>query len=148
MILDDLRNLKRYRAVLPALEKIEAFLAEMPLAARANGRHELDGDRLYVNIGDCTGKGRSGARLEIHRRYADVQIALDNRDVIGWKPLQDCRQPAAAYDASSDIGFFGDASDAWFDLVPGQFSILFPEDAHAPLAAEGPVRKAIFKVML
>ncbi len=148
MILDDQRNMSRYQAVLPALAKIKAFLAEQPLASRAAGRHELDGDRLYVNIGDCSGKGREAARLEIHRRYVDVQIAFENCDVIGWKPLQECSQTTADYDAASDIGFFGDASNAWFDLVPGQFAILFPEDAHAPLAGTGPVRKAIFKVML
>ena len=148
MILDDIRNLKRYVPVLPALAKVEAFLAEMPLASRANGRHELDGGRLYVNVGDCEGRGREAASLEVHRRYVDVQIAITNQDVIGWLPIQDCSKIKADYDEKSDIAFFADAPSAWFDLTPGLFTVLFPEDAHAPLAGAGAVRKAVFKIQV
>ncbi|MBR2398905.1 MAG: YhcH/YjgK/YiaL family protein, partial [Alistipes sp.] len=30
----------------------------------------------------------------------------------------------------------------------GQFSILFPEDGHAPMLGEGHVKKCIFKIAL
>ena len=148
MILDDIRNLERYVAVLPALAKVERFLAEMPLAARPLGRHELDGTRLYVNIEECTGRGREASPLEVHRRYVDVQFAINNRDVMGWRPLQECACIKAAYDDKRDIGFFADAAVVWYDLTPGLFTILFPEDAHAPLAGTGSVRKAVFKIQI
>ena len=148
MILDDIRHLKRYVPALPALARVEAFLAEMPLAARPLGRHELDGTRLYVNIEECAGRGREASPLEVHRRYVDVQIAINHRDVMGWRPLPECAAVKAAYDAARDIGFFADAPVVWYDLTPGLFTVLFPEDAHAPLAGSGLVRKAVFKIQI
>ena len=148
MILDDIRNLKQYVPALPALAKVEAFLAEMPLAARELGRYELDGTRLYVSIEACNGRGREASPLEAHRRYVDVQLAINNQEVMGWRPLQECSTVKTAYDDQRDFGFFADAPSVWYDLTPGLFTILFPGDAHAPLAGSGPVRKAVFKIQI
>ena len=148
MILDDIRNLKRYVPALPALATVEAFLTEMPLMARDLGRYELDGPRLYVSIEECTGRGREASPLEIHRRYVDVQLAINNHEVMGWRPLHTCTAVKTAYNDQRDIGFFADAPVTWYELTPGLFTILFPEDAHAPLAGKGPVRKAVFKIQI
>jgi beta-galactosidase beta subunit len=31
-------------------------------------------------------------------------------------------------------------------VAPGSFGIFFPEDAHAPAAADGPIHKVVLKV--
>ena len=45
-----------------------------------------------------------------------------------------------------DIQFFDDVPQTYYTLCPGQFTVLFPEDGHAPMVGEGIVRKIIFKV--
>ena len=37
-------------------------------------------------------------------------------------------------------------AQTFYTLRPGQFTILFPEDGHAPMIGEGDVRKIIVKV--
>ena len=146
MILDTLPNADRYAALHPAFARAFAFLRENDLAALATGRHVIDGDRLYVSIDEREGRGHDGARLEFHRRYIDIQLVIAGAEEMGWRALADCRAPSGPFAAEKDIGFYDDRPDTWLAVPPGHFTIFFPEDAHAPLAAAGPVRKAIVKV--
>ena len=92
------------------------------------------------------GKGPTGTKLEAHRRYIDIQYSISGADVIGWKQLSTCRDPEQAYDDKSDCQLFRDAPDSWVAVPSGSFGIFFPEDAHAPAAADGPIHKIVLKV--
>ena len=150
MILDTLRQSGRYTALHPAFARAFEFLAGADWAALAPGaasvRHVIDGDRMYVAIDQKDGRGRDGARLEAHRRYIDIQVTIDGAEEIGWRPLAGCRQPADTFNDANDIGFFDDRPETWVSVPPGSFAIFFPDDAHAPLAGHGPVKKAIVKI--
>ncbi|MFA4944011.1 MAG: YhcH/YjgK/YiaL family protein [Lentisphaeria bacterium] len=148
MILDSLACLSSYRLLHPAIARVEEFLARQPLAALPDGRHEIEGAALYVGINVEPGRGEAGAVLEAHRRYVDIQVVLAGAERIGWRPLAECRELRFDYDPQRDILFYEDRPAAWFDLEPGQFALFLPTDAHAPLAAAGPVRKAVFKLAL
>jgi len=87
MILDTLINSARYAGMHPGFARAFAFLAATDLAALPPGRHEIDGDRIYVSIDHKDGRGEDGARLEAHRRYIDIQYTIDGNELIGWMPL-------------------------------------------------------------
>ena len=55
-------------------------------------------------------------------------------------------QAAGRIRCGKDIQFFDDEPQTFYTLRPGQFTILFPEDGHAPMIGEGDVRKIIVKV--
>ena len=146
MILDDFSRRDRYHALHPGLAEAFAFAAAHDLAILSPGRHTIDGDRLFVSIDHVAGRGRAGARLESHRRYIDIQLTIDGHEEIGWRALADCRAPSPPFDQTRDIGFYDDVPESWLAVPAGKFAIFFPDDAHAPLAGIGPLRKAIFKV--
>jgi biofilm protein TabA len=155
MILDTLSQHLRYRTLHPAFARAFDFLTQANWDELISGavtterhsvRHHIDGERMYVSIDHVEGRGREGARLEAHRHYIDIQLTIEGHEEIGWKPLRDCAQPAAAYDAAKDVGFFGDRPESWLSLPAGHFAIFFPEDAHAPLAGRGTLKKAIVKI--
>ena len=152
MILDTLGRSGRYTALHPAFARAFAFVANADWSALAPGpvsvRHVIDGDRMYVSIDEKDGRGRERARLEAHRRYIDIQITIDGAEEIGWRPLADCHRPAGPFDHAKDIVFFDDRPDTWLSVPPGTFAIFFPEDAHAPLAGRGVLRKAIVKIAI
>ena len=148
MILDSLERLERHQSLLEGIATVSEFLRTHRLEALPPGRHPVAGEWLWVGISDEQGRGREGAVLEAHRRFADVQVALGPGEGIGWKPLARCRHVKAEYDPQRDLEFFTDAPDLWFDLPPGVFALFLPEDAHAPLAGAGPVRKAVFKIRI
>jgi YhcH/YjgK/YiaL family protein len=160
MILDHLDNADRYAALHPGFARGFDFLRNAMTAVPSPGRHELDGQRLFVMVADEQAKGRAAAKLEVHRRYIDIQMILPSSSTtaksertsaieqIGWRPLKDCKDPESPFDESRDIRFFHDRPETWLVLPFGVFAIFYPEDAHAPLAGDSPLRKAIVKIAL
>jgi len=146
MIIDTLERAHRYSQLHPLFAPAFAFLVSTDLKALTSGRRELDGQRLIASIDHVTGLGRDRARLEAHRRYIDIQVAFEGWDEIGWRPLGACQQVDEIYDETRDVGFWKDPPDSWIVLPLGRFAIFFPEDAHAPLAGIGAVRKAVMKI--
>lgn len=148
MVFDALAQSSRYDRLHQAFPRAFEFLTRTDLTSLAPGRHAIDGDRLFVLIDHTAGRGREAARLEAHRSHIDIQLTLDGREEIGWRALADCGRPAGPFDAAEDIGFFEDRPDTWLVVPRGHFAIFFPADAHAPLAGQGGVRKAVMKVRI
>jgi YhcH/YjgK/YiaL family protein len=146
VILDTLTHAARYAGMHPGFARAFEFLATADLPALAPGRHVIDGDRIYVSIDHKDGRGEDGARLEVHRRYIDIQYTFDGDELIGWMPLARCASPDGAFDETKDVGFFADRPSTWVSVPPGSFTIFFPHDAHAPLAGRGRLKKAIVKI--
>ena len=148
MILDRLENAARYAGMYPGFAAAFKFLREAKAAELPPGKIELDGRRLHVSVDHKVGRGRTGTKLEAHRKYIDIQYTFEGEEEIGWKPAAECKQPTAAYDEKKDIGVFADAAETWVAVPQGSFAIFFPEDAHAPLAgAKGlGVKKLVVKV--
>jgi biofilm protein TabA len=148
MILDTLARSGRYATLHSAFSRAFDLLAKGDVRNLEPGRHEIEGDRMYISIDHREGRGREGARLEAHRRYLDIQFTIDGCDEIGWMPLDECRQATGAFDPSKDIQFFSDPPRTWVAVPPGHFAIFFPEDAHAPLGGRGLLKKAIVKIAI
>jgi biofilm protein TabA len=146
VILDVLSESERYAGLHPRFAQAFQFLARADLAALPPGRHNLDGDFLYVSIDQSEGRSHEGAHLEAHRRYIDVQFTIEGHEEIGWLPLSLCRTPADSFDVTRDIIFFEDRPSTWLAVPPGRFAIFFPQDAHAPLGGQGLLKKAIAKI--
>lgn len=146
MVLDRIDESGRYAHLHPSFERAFEFLRVTDLAALAPGRHEIAGDTIYLSVDHIDGRGRDGARLEVHRQHIDIQLTIDGEEQIGWRPLAECHQADGEFDLVRDIGFYADRPGTWLVVPPRTFAIFFPEDAHAPLAGSGRVKKAIVKV--
>lgn len=145
MIMDSLERGAAYAALHPRFAKAFAFLRETDLAALADGRYELDGEKLFVLVMTAEGRGQAAAKFEVHRRYIDIQAVVDGEDLMGWSPLAACTAPLG-FDESKDAGFYSDAPASWVSVPRGCFALFLPDDAHAPLAGAGKVKKAVVKV--
>jgi YhcH/YjgK/YiaL family protein len=146
MIMARLDEADRYASLHPGLAKAFAFLRRSHLAQLAVGRHEIDGDRAYAMVIQSAGRPRDAVRLEAHRKYVDVQYSLDATEEMGWKSRPACTRRDSEYDADKDIEFFADAPESWIALPPRHFVIFFPEDAHAPMVAQGNLHKVVVKL--
>ncbi len=146
MFLDSLDNADRYAGMHPGFDAAFRFLRRPDLAALPAGRHPVDGDRVFAIVGRDEGKGRDAARLEAHRKYVDIQYVVSGREVIGWRPLSACAGTGEGYSEEKEIEFFTARPGLWVDVLRGHFAVFFPEDAHAPLAGQGPVHKVVMKV--
>lgn len=149
MILDSLKNKEQYIALHPRFKQVFDYIDNNDVAALECGRHDIDGDNIFVNVQELDLKARSEARLELHRKYIDIQLLLKGPvEEFGWSEKKDCLKAEAEFDEQKDVQFFTDEPQCFYSVGEGQFSILFPEDGHAPMLGEGHVKKCIFKILL
>lgn len=146
MIFSSLSQSPRYAALQPLFPRAFDYIRDTDLNALAPGVHQIIAKQLFVIIEEAEGRTRSDAKLEAHRRYIDIQLVLEGVDEMGWRALADCHLPLDEHNAERDIRFFADEAATWISTPANHFCIFFPEDAHAPLVSNGPIRKAIFKV--
>jgi biofilm protein TabA len=148
MILDRLESAERYFPLHAGFQPACEFLRRTDFTKLAAGRHEVDGDRLFLVVNRLNGRGRAGAKFEAHKKYIDIQCTISGTEEIGWRPVQACTKIVKPYDPQNDIAFYEDVAEIWVTVPPGHFAIFYPEDAHAPLAAsvDCPLIKAVMKV--
>ena len=152
MIVTDLDHAAEQLPRTPRLQRALAFLKGLGPEDLADGRIEIDGDRLYALVQTYDTRAEGEWAFEGHRRYIDIQFVAEGEEVIGW----------AAAEAATITVAYDDAKDAWLGTVPrvavtplrlaaGQFAVFYPSDAHAPKRAAGAsarVRKVVVKVAI
>lgn len=147
MIFDSLNNSARYESVHPRLKRAFELIAATDWTAVEPGIHKLDGRDIFVNVIECPLKERADAKLEVHDAYIDIQVLITgDEESFGWSERRDLKLPLGPFSTEKDIRLFDDVPQTYYTLRPGQFTILFPEDGHAPMVGEGTIRKIIVKV--
>ena len=147
MICDTLEHLARYNGLHPNLDTAIDYLLTHDLSALPNGRTEVDGDEVFINVMDADLRDADGAAFEYHRRYADLQIDLTGGEGWGYETA-----PGTEVEPyQPDIGK-KDSEDAVFGaLGEGRFVLFFPGELHRP-GVEMPgcdrVRKAVVKIKM
>ncbi len=149
MILDSIKNAEFYYSISPRLQKAFEYIRSTDLTTLEVGRHEIDGKEIFVNIMERELKKAGEAKLEVHNLYADIQILVQgSEEGFGYLERSELKAPIAEFDTLKDVQLFNDDYQTIYKIRPGQFTILLPEDAHAPMIGEGVAKKAIFKVLL
>ena len=156
MIRDQIQHAGVYNSLIPAWAKALQWLSSHDLPALAPGRHDVEGDRLFVMIehGPLAERRDADAVWETHRRYADLQYVVRGAERFGWVPRESGLTVKTLYDAKRDAEFYQPPVEpTWFTLRAGEFAAFFPQDAHAPGQrpaeyAGAPVCKAVVKLLL
>ncbi len=150
MILDSFKNASLYYGVCPRMQRAFELLSKIDIATLEVGKHSLEGDEIFINILERELKERlSDAKLEVHDRYADIQILIEgDEEGFGWRERSELRQPESEFNTEKDVQLFADEYQTIYTLRKGQFTILMPEDGHAPMIGKGMVKKGIVKVLI
>ena len=149
MILDNLKNAALYYGLSPRMKKAFELMAATDWTTVEPGIHELEGRDIYVNVMERELKTREAAKLEVHNDYLDIQILVKGScESFGWSERCNLTQPQSEFNTAKDVQLFDDVPQTYYTIYPGQFTILLPEDGHAPMVGEGTVKKVIVKVKL
>src|SRR5512147_2079914 len=105
MVYDRIEQADRYAGLHPLFARAFDLLRRPETAGLTTGRHEIDGDAMYLVVGRGGGIEKEKAKLEAHRKYIDIQYAVSGTDAMGWKPVGDCRAVSQPYDDAKDIMF-------------------------------------------
>ena len=141
----------RYYAADPSRwEKAFDFLRDTDMEKIETGKYELDGENLYASVSEYNTKNEEDARLEAHRKYADIQYIISGEEKMGLVPLTKT-EVVTPYDDAKDVCFLKAGKLTYHHATPKVYFIFFPEDAHKPsikVKDNAPVKKVVLKVRI
>ncbi|SNY90735.1 biofilm protein TabA [Cohaesibacter sp. ES.047] len=145
MLSANLNNLSIIPYLQPELAEIIGKVKALVESKPALGRHEIDGDKFFVNFVEDHTEPFADRRPEFHRNYLDIQVLAEGAEIIGWS-----HSPATRITEDllkeKDVAFTkGSENEKLLTLAPMDFAIFYPGEVHRPLVAteEGPMK--IFK---
>lgn len=149
MILAHIEDSERYFSLHPLFKQLFDYVKTHDLSQVPAERITLDGERLFINVADASLKSPEEQVLEVHRRYIDVHFPLSSNEVMGWSPLQGLQTESVnPFNDEDDYAVYAETAQTYLTIRPGEFAIVWPEDAHAPIIGEGKLRKLIAKVLI
>jgi biofilm protein TabA len=146
MVKDLLSLSDRYQALGPRFVRAFEYAKATDFTSMAEGTYPLGPDGLRALVQRYTTKPASELRWEAHRKNIDLQFVLTGEEHVGLAPIG--RLVAEPYDAEKDIMWLSGEGDR-VTLRPGEFVLLWPEDAHMPamaIATPMPVLKVVIKI--
>lgn len=146
MIIDTLSNSEKYIHLHPLFSKAFEFIKSRNLKEIEVGKYPIDGSELHAAVSDKDGVKQEDAKFEAHDHFIDIQVCPRGTETLGWKPRETCAGIKVSYNTEKDVTFFSDQPDTYFQLQEGQFAIFYPEDVHAPMIGEGPIKKLVVKI--
>jgi YhcH/YjgK/YiaL family protein len=148
MIYDRLENMNLYCQPGTLLHRAIVYAHDVAPTV-ADGRTDIDGERLYASVATYETGSREERRFEAHRKYIDVQVLLEGEESIDIS-LDKELPLLEAYDEARDVMFLKPPRHvASLPMRPGFFVVFYPHDVHRPgchLRDKRRVRKIVIKV--
>lgn len=151
MIKNSLRYTKNYYNLSEKIKLGLEFLENHDLKSMKNGKYEILGDDVFINIQEYDSKPELDGKWEAHRKYIDIQILIKGTEKIGVGEIQDYTT-TEAYDEERDVEFLTtNAPQQFITMKENDYIILYPYDVHMPqICVDRPsaIKKAVVKVSL
>lgn len=152
MIKNSLKYTKNYYRLSDKVKLALEYLEQNDLKERENGRYDILGDEVYINVQDYTSKPETQGKWEAHRKYIDIQFMIKGSEKIGVGEI-DNYQTTEAYDEAKDLEFLDATKNKYqfINMNENDFIILYPQDVHMPqIAMNTPsyVKKAVVKISI
>ena len=149
MIFGNVKNLDEFTFLEAGVLECFAYLKNHDLVSYEKGSHEIDGERLFVNIVEYTTTTPENRFWEAHKNYLDVHVMLRGEEQIDLNFIQ--YMEVKPFVEKDDFLPMDGEKNASVILNPGDFLICYPADGHrTAVAVNEPVtiKKAIFKVRI
>lgn len=152
MVVGNIKDANRYYSLHKSFKEVFDFLETLSVENCSQGivgegyRVNLSGK--YADTVDVCAEGEERL-FESHREYIDIHYCIDGCEEMGYNNVSRI-VPTSEYMADDDYQLYtGEFS--LIKLKPGDFCIVFPEDAHIPCLAgdeNKKVLKAVAKIKL
>lgn len=149
MIIGNIHNLEECAFLEEQIKECFSYAKTHDLDDWEKGRHEIDGDRLFVNIVEYTTTVPEERFWEAHKYYLDVHVMLHGAEQIDLNFIQN--MDLKDFVESDDFLPMEGEKKVSVILKDGDFLICYPSDGHrTAVAVDEPetIKKAIFKVRI
>lgn len=137
---------RRYARLGSNMKKALEALGTTDLMALPLGRHEIDGDNVFMNVVNCDMSPLEKSKFEAHNKYYDIHCPLTSTEGVGVKNRRKCNMPVGEFNEADDYILYDDPIEEVVDVHPGEVIIVGPEVSHAPCIGFGSQKKIIVKV--
>lgn len=131
-----------------AVQECFTYAKAHDLLSYEKGSHEIDGDRLFVNIVEYTTTAPENRFWEAHKNYLDVHVMLCGEEQIDLNFIQNME--VKEFVEKDDFLPMDGEKNASVILRNGDFLICYPADGHrTAVVVEEPVtiKKAIIMIV-
>ena len=138
MIFGNINNLSEFPFLEEQVKECFEYAKTHDLASYEKGSHEIDGDRLFVNIVEYT-----------HKNYLDVHVMIHGNEQIDLNFIQNME--LKDFVEKDDFLPMDGEKNSSVVLTDGDFLICYPSDGHrTAVQVQEPetIKKAIFKVKI
>jgi len=146
MLYDSIDNFIRYLpGFLPGAENVSSLL-EILKNHSFEEIKSMDFGHLDLRFGEYETQDEEEIPFEAHRVFWDLQIVLENKEYIGYAPLETLTE-TVPYDDNDDIAFYSGRGQ---NLILGgnMVILLAPWDAHRPGITVGKEAVHIKKIVV
>ena len=147
MILAKNREAYRFKGIHPRLDEVLDRLNDEFLKKVGNEAVRLEGDSLYATRFDYETLKREDTFFEAHERYLDVHVMVKGEERVEIASPENLE----GFDHSGDFWAYRGEPDQSFVIRPGEFLVVFPDDAHRiKICVNEPekVSKVVFKLLV
>lgn len=149
MVFGNIRDLKDYGYLEEAVLECFEYAKTHDLLSFEKGSHEIDGDRLFVNVVEYETTLPENRFWEAHRNYLDLHFMLRGPEQIDVNFIDNMEQKEFV-EKDDFLPLEGEPS-SHVVLTEGDFLLCYPKDAHrTAVKVQEPVmiKKAIFKIKI
>lgn len=149
MIFGNIKDLDSYSFLSSQIKKCFDYAASHELLSFEKGSHEIEGDRLFVNIVEYETTTPENRFWEAHRNYLDLHLMLRGPEQIDVNFIDNMVQKEFV-EKDDFLPLEGDPN-SHVVLSEGDFLICYPADGHrTAVAVDEPtvIKKAIFKIII
>jgi len=148
MMLDQLDSALIYTGLGKRISIGLALLNEDLVRNATPGKYEVDGENLFYIVDEYETKPVEEGRLEIHRKYLDIQYIVSGEECIGVAPLEGLTEETR-YDGQRDLAFYEyEPSISKLHLNQGMFAIFWPNEPHMPCRRIGNTSEKVKKIVV
>ena len=149
MIFGNIKDLDNYTYLDEKIQKCFQYAAKHDLLSYEKGRHDIDGDDLFVNIVEYETTTPEERFWEAHKYYLDLHFMLRGPEQIDGNFIQNMEQKDFV-EKDDFLPLEGEPNNHVV-LEDGDFLLCYPADAHrTAVAVNKPVmiKKEIFKIKI
>lgn len=149
MIVTTIDKITDYKDI-PYAEDIKKFIDDFKKSDMKTGRYDIHGDELFAAVSRYDTQPMEEREFENHRKYIDLQIVLDGKEVLYWAPVETLTMTKDGFSDGGDCSFYKGEALSSVTLGGDQCAILFENDAHMPnceFEKIESVLKVVFKIL-
>ena len=131
------------------LNMIIDWIEDNDLNSVSSGRHDIDGDHVYVNVLNYDTKDEAECVWEAHRKYLDLHYIINGQEMIALSHISNMH--VGEYEDESDyVHVIGDTDSKIF-IKHGSVILLYPDDVHKTAISgfcSSKIKKCVFKIKI